>query len=60
MKNAADQSAPKAKEVLENAADEAREHPSLAPVDDPNSFAQEAMKKAGEAEASASHAARKQ
>jgi|GEM_PF-7125346 ABC-type glycerol-3-phosphate transport system substrate-binding protein len=51
LEDAADQSGPRAKQVLENAADEAREHPSLAPVEKPGSFAQEAMEKAGKAEA---------
>ena len=35
LEDAADQSGLRAKQVLENAADEAREHPSLAPVEKP-------------------------
>jgi hypothetical protein len=53
LDKAAAQSAPTAKRVLEDAADEARRHPSMAPVDQPSSFAQDAMAKAGAAEASA-------
>lgn len=53
LDDAAAQSAPTAKRVLEDAADEARQHPSMAPVDQPSSFAQDAMAKAGAAEASA-------
>ncbi|RZI76962.1 MAG: hypothetical protein EOP13_00305 [Pseudomonas sp.] len=52
LEKAADQSGPAAKKVLENAADEARAHPSMAPVDQPGSFAQDAMQRAGNAEAS--------
>ena len=51
LDEAAKQSAPTARRVLENAADEARQRPSMAPVDQPGSYAQEAMSKAGEAEA---------
>lgn len=52
LDRAADQSGPAAKQVLEGAAAEARKHSSMAPVDEPGSFAQDAMQKAGEAEAS--------
>jgi len=52
LDQAADQSGPAAKEVLQSEAAEARQHPSLAPVDDPSSFAQQAMEKAGKAEES--------
>jgi hypothetical protein len=51
LDNAADQSGPAAKQILEGAADEARQHPTMAPVDQPGSFAQDAMQKAGNAEA---------
>jgi hypothetical protein len=57
LEKAADQSGPVAKEVLRDAADEARKQPTMEPVDQPGSFAQRAMQKAGEAEASASSAA---
>jgi hypothetical protein len=53
LEDAADQSGPAAKKVLKDAADEAREHQTLAPVDEPGSFAQEAMQKAGNAQATA-------
>lgn len=53
LEKAADQSAPAARKVLDDAADEARQHATLAPVDQPGSFAQEAMGRAGKAEASA-------
>lgn len=51
LEKAADQSSPAAREVLKDAAAEARKQPSLDPVDEPGSFAQEAMEKAGNAEA---------
>ena len=57
LDQAADQSAPIAKDVLETAAAEARGQESMAPIDQPGSFAQDAMQKAGSAEASASPAA---
>lgn len=52
LDKAADQSGPVAREALTEAAQEAREQPSMAPVDQPGSFAQDAMQKAGNAEAS--------
>lgn len=51
LEEAADQSGPAAEEVLENAAEAARERESMAPVSEPGSFAQRAMQKAGKAEA---------
>lgn len=54
LEEAADQSDPRAEEVLEDAADEAEDRESLQPVDEAGSFAQEAMRKAGEAQASPS------
>lgn len=51
LEGAAAQSGPAAKEVLETAAAEAREQPSMAPAGEPGSFAQDAMSKAGKAEA---------
>jgi hypothetical protein len=51
LESAADQSGPAAKQILESAAEEARQHPTMAPADQPGSFAQDAMQKAGNAEA---------
>lgn len=54
LDDAADQSAPRAEQVLHDAADQARQVDTMEPVDQPGSYAQRAMEKAGEAEASAS------
>lgn len=53
LEDAADQSGPAAQSVLTEAADKARQYPSMAPVDQPGSYAQDAMQDAGNAEASA-------
>lgn len=52
LEEAAAQSDPAAAEVLEDAAETARGRESMTPVDEPGSFAQEAMEEAGEAAAS--------
>lgn len=49
LEEAAENSEAEAAEVLEDAADRAEEMDTLPPVDEPGSFAQEAMKNAGEA-----------
>jgi hypothetical protein len=56
LEEAADQSAPTAERVLDEAAEQARDQETMAPAGQPGSFAQQAMEKAGEAEASASPA----
>lgn len=56
LEEAADQSAPTAERVLDEAAEQARDQETMAPAGQPGSFAQDAMEKAGEAEANASPA----
>ena len=50
LEGAADQSGPAAKQVLESAAAEARQHPTMVPPGEPGSFVQDTMERAGKAE----------
>jgi len=52
LEDAALQSGPAARGVLTEAAQMARQYPSLAPVEQPGSYAQKAMQDAGNAETS--------
>lgn len=60
LENAAEQSGPAAKQVLDKVVNHARRQPSMAPVNEPSSFAQETMTKAGNAEASQAAAGQSQ
>lgn len=51
LEDAATQSGPAAQDVLEDAADQARERDAMQPVDEPGSFAQDAVQRAADAEA---------
>jgi hypothetical protein len=60
LDDAADQSGPAARQVLESSAAEVRKYPPMIPVDQASAFTQHTMEKAGQAEAAAMATGRKQ